>query len=416
MPNHGGIDGVKMHVMRILIALAGALLVTSGAFANETIKNVRFGVEGARTRIVIEVENSTEFRAFTLDDYTDRLVVDLPALQWAVSGLSEGQGIGHGLINNFHFENNSADSSRLVFELDHPALITAQFALEPATYGGNHRLVIDVESTDAASFASASGFHQTRAGGLDSLIAERVEAVYTPVERERRVVVIDAGHGGHDPGATGRGGTHEETVTLAAARELRRQLIATGRYDVFLTRDGDAYRTLQQRVQVAADVRADLFLSLHADSVPTNSNARGAAVYTLNDRAEGRARNMALQEEARSGQADVNNILVSLELRMKRNQSSAFAEVLLDNLRSAGPLLGNPHRQENFYVLLDSRVPAVLLEMGFLSNRSDEANLTSPAMRRRQMTAVSEAIDSYFLGRGDINEGQETYSDLRPAP
>ena len=403
-----------MQVQRILTALVAGMIASASAFADQSVNKVRFGVEGDRTRIVLELSEDADFRAFTLDGFSDRLVVDLPQSDWTVSGLGGGEGVGHGLVESFRFFNNSADSSRVVFELEHPAVITAQFALDPASQGGNHRLVIDVERADSATFASASGFQYAQ--GLDSLIAERAEAVYTPPARERRVIVLDAGHGGHDPGSSGQNGTHERTVTLSAARELRQQLMATGRYEVFLTRETDEYKTLQERVQVAADVRADLFLSIHADSVPTNRSARGAAVYTLNDRAESRARRLALDEAEHSNQADVNNILVSLELREKRNQSSAFAEVMLEHLGRSGPLLSNPHRQENFYVLLDSRVPAVLLEMGFLSNRDDEASLNSPSARRRQMRAVTASIDAYFAGRGDVDEVQEIHTTLRPAP
>lgn len=402
-------DGVDMQVQRFIWAVMAGLLVTAGAFADREVRDVRFGVEGDRTRIVIETSDPVDFRAFTLEGTSDRLVIDLPASSWAVRGLEAGEGLGYGLIDAFRFFNNSASSSRVVFELEDPAIIVSQFMLDPASAGGNYRLVIDLDPANPATFSSASGFDRTsgRSGSLDSLIAERVEAVYTPPARDRRVIVIDAGHGGHDPGASGRNGTRERDVTLEAARELRRQLENTGRYEVVLTRDTDVFLTLQQRVQVAADVRADLFLSIHADSVPTNPNAQGAAVYTLNDRAENRARTRALQGADRSRQADVNNILVSLELREKRNQSSAFADVLLEHLGDSGTLLTNPHRQENFYVLLDSRVPAVLLEMGFLSNSTDEANLTSVSARRRQMASVQQGIDTYFAGRGDDGEAEE---------
>jgi N-acetylmuramoyl-L-alanine amidase len=389
-----------MQMKRIMAAAAGILLLGGDGLADPEVRDVRFGVDGGRTRVVIETAEPADFRAFTLDGPSDRLVVDLPDMRWSVSGLDAGEGMGHGLVDAFRFFNNSAASSRLVFELEHPAVIVSQFALDPAQSGGNHRLVIDVERASADSFQTASGFSHTSASSLDLLIAERVEAVYVPPERERRVIVIDAGHGGRDPGSIGRSGTHESDVALEAARELRRQLEATGRYEVFLTRERDVYPSWSERVAVMADVRADLFISLHADTSP-NPGVNGAAVYTLNDTAENRARQRARQDADHTSQVDVNNILVELELREKRNQSSAFAEVLLEHLASNGPLLANPHRQANLFVLLDPRVPAVLVEMGFLTNPADEANLTSPAFRRRQMASVLSGIDAYFTRRGD---------------
>ena len=389
-----------MRIRTIMTAMLGAALLGSAGMADQEVRDVRFGVDGARTRVVIETAEAVDFRAFTLDGLSDRLVVDLPDMDWSVRGLEAGEGVGHGLVDGFRFFNNSSASSRVVFELEHPAVIVSQFALDPAEPGGNHRLVIDVERSTDDNFQTASGFSHASAGSLDSLIMERVEVVYVPPERERRVIVVDAGHGGHDPGTIGRSGTHESDVTLEAARELRRQLEATGRYEVLLTRDRDVYPSWEQRVGVMADSRADLFISLHADSSPS-ANTRGAAVYTLNDRAEDRARQRGRQNNARTELAEVNHILLELELREKRNQSSAFAEVLLEHLSGSGPLLSNPHRQANPFVLLDPRVPAVLVEMGFLSNRTDESNLTSASSRRRQMASIVSGIDDYFANRGD---------------
>jgi N-acetylmuramoyl-L-alanine amidase len=389
-----------MRVQQIMTVLAGILTLGGAGWADQEVRDIRFGVDGERTRVVIETAEPADFRAFTLDGLSDRLVVDLPDMRWSVTGLAAGEGVGHGLVDAFRFFNNSAASSRVVFELEHPAVIISQFALDPAHNGGNHRLVIDVERASDDAFQSASGFALGHASSLDSLIAERVEAVYVPPQRERRVVVVDPGHGGRDPGSIGTRGTHESDVALEAARELRRQLEATGRYEVLLTRDRDIYPSWEQRVGVMAEARADLFISLHADS-SSSSSVHGAAVYTLNDRAENRARQRARQDANHTAQVDVNNILVELELREKRNQSSAFAEVLLEHLGNAGPLLANPHRQANLFVLLDPRVPAVLVEMGFLTNRTDENNLNSASARRHQMAAIVAGIDDYFANRGD---------------
>jgi len=411
--NHGMCDGVVMQVQRLIWAILGCVLLSAGALADSQVRDVRFGVEDGRTRIVIETSDAADFRAFTLEGPTDRLVVDMPASDWAVRGLETGEGLGAGLVGNFRFFNNSTTSSRVVFELDDPAVIASQFVLDPPSAGGNYRLVIDLAPANPGSFAATSGF--VRTGGIESLIAERVEAVYTPPpSRARRVLVIDAGHGGRDPGSLSPGGTRESDVALEAARELRRQLEATGRYEVFMTRDRDVYPSWENRVGVMVEQRADLFLSIHADS-SSDRAVHGTAVYTLNDRAESRARQRANQGPGPTDQVDVNNILVELELREKRNQSTAFAEVLLEHLATAGPLLQNPHRQANLFVLLDSRVPAVLLEMGFMTNRNDEANLTSATARRRQMAAVLTGIDAYFAQRGDISPLQEDPARELPA-
>ena len=386
-----------------LAFLTVSMVATAAASADPAIRDIRFGVDGARTRIVIETAEPSDHRAFTLAEPTARLVIDLPRADWEIRELSTGEGRGHGLVDEFRFFNNASDRSRLVFELEDPAVIARHFWLEPAEPGGDHRLVVDIERSGVEDFIRTSGFPD--ADGMERLIAERAQANYVPPERVRRVIVVDAGHGGRDPGAIGVSGLHEADMTLAAARELRDRLEATGRYDVVLTRDSDHFLELQERVDVAAQHRADLFLSLHADAAG-NRNARGAAVFTLDDRAEGRARNMARNGSDSARGSQVNNILIDLELREKRNQSSAFAEVLVEHLSRNGNLRSNPHREENFYVLLDSRVPAVLLEMGFMTNAHDERELNSPSSRRRQMEAVVGAIDAYFDRRGDEADPQ----------
>jgi N-acetylmuramoyl-L-alanine amidase len=379
----------------LISLLVGGLAVSATADARDAseIRQVRFGGGESETRIVVELSADMEFRAFTVSDPSMRLVVDLPRAAWSVAGLETGEGLGYGLVGDFRFFDRSADASRMVFELDGPAVVTGQFGIPANADNPHHRIVIDLRRVETRIAEAESGFPE--ASGLSQLIAERVEALYVPPPRERRVIVLDAGHGGHDPGSLGAAGAEEADVNLAAARELRRQLEATGRYVVYMTRDSDTYPSWEERVGVMAEQRADLFLSIHADSSP-RAQTRGAAVYTLNDRAESRARVRARQDANHTNRVDVNNILVELELREKRNQSTAFAEVMLEHLAEAGPLLQNPHREANLFVLLDARVPAVLLEMGFMTNSADLANMRSATARARQMSAVLRAIDAYF--------------------
>jgi len=408
----------RQFFMGWVVALLSA--ATALAQAAPEVRAVRFGDNGETTRIVIETASAIEFNAFTLSDPSARLVMEMPRSVWSVAGLATGEGRGHGIVDTFRFFDSSGDMSRLVFELSGTATVVEQFTLPPDADVANHRLVVDVRRSEESEMQAASGFPEPT--GLSALITNRADASYAEPERERQVIVVDAGHGGRDPGTSGRTGSREATITLAAAQELRRQLEATGRYEVILTRNDDTYLTLEQRVRIASAARADLFISLHADAAGPSSTARGASVYTLSDHGAGRARTRALQstdwilENAPPRRAEVNNILVSLALREKRNQSAVFAEMLLPALETVGPIVANPHRQRGFYVLLDSQTPAVLVEMGFLTNSQDEANLGSASYRRRLMTQITETVDAYFARLDPSDSPPERHAELSPAP
>jgi len=222
----------------------------------------------------------------------------------------------------------------------------------------------------------------------------------------RRVVVLDPGHGGLDPGAIGINGTYEKTITLAVAREAKRQLEASGRYRVHLTRDRDEFLRLRERVQRARNFKAELFISIHADSIGS-SDTRGASVYTLSDTSsdaeaaalaarENRADIIAgvdLTQESR----EVANILIDLAQRETMNRSAGFAHVLVRELgREIRIIPVSPHRFAGFAVLKAPDVPAVLLELGYLSNRQDEALLKQGEHRRRVGQALQRAVDAFF--------------------
>jgi N-acetylmuramoyl-L-alanine amidase len=219
------------------------------------------------------------------------------------------------------------------------------------------------------------------------------------------VVVLDAGHGGRDRGSHGAGGAYEKTVNLALAQAIRDRLEGTGRYSVVMTRDDDRFVELEDRVRIAREAGADLFLSIHADS-NGQSSTRGASVYTLADYAERRSRTEILEQDPwilnidlSSHRDDVSEILIELVNRDTRNQSMSFAEILIPHLQLAGPLLRNTHRSAGLYVLLAPDVPAVLLEAGFITNPDDEARLTSRTDRNKLADAIVAGVEDYFAQR-----------------
>ena len=215
----------------------------------------------------------------------------------------------------------------------------------------------------------------------------------------KKIIVVDAGHGGHDPGALG-GKSHEKDVTLAAAKALKARLERTGRFKVVMTRDSDVYIPLEQRVKIARGASADLFISLHADS-GGDPKVRGATVYTLSDHGVDRTAKSVfsggfINVQLPGRDLSVKQILLDLTQRTTRNRSGAFAETLLEKVSTKTPLLRRSHRDAGYMVLLAPDVPAVLMEMGFITNPDDEASLNSREKREALMDGVGDAIEAYF--------------------
>jgi N-acetylmuramoyl-L-alanine amidase len=220
-----------------------------------------------------------------------------------------------------------------------------------------------------------------------------------------KVIVLDAGHGGKDPGALGVHGTQEKRVVIKVAHYLQGQLQAGGRYRVVLTRTGDTFIPLRERVARAEEVKADLFLSIHADSHP-DSSVRGASVYTLSEEASDReAEALAARENAcdlatlnLSRHTDrVAQTLVAMSQRGTVNDSRRFAETIVDTFGKNGVrLLRHSHREAGFAVLTSPDIPAALVELGFLSNRYDEKLLTVARHQAALGRALQASVDAYF--------------------
>ncbi len=223
----------------------------------------------------------------------------------------------------------------------------------------------------------------------------------------RPLVVIDAGHGGHDPGAIGANGAREKDVTLALAKSIRDELLAGGRVRVALTRDDDRFLVLGERAQIARSIKGDLFISVHADSAP-GTEASGATIYTLSEVASGRTAAALAARENRADiingvnlgaeSSDVSSILIDLAQRETMNASARFAD-LFKREGSAVPFKRDYHQMAGFAVLKAPDMPAILFEAGYISSASDVARLTSAEGRRAIASSLRRAVDVHFARR-----------------
>lgn len=392
------------HFSRFAIAslgLAALLSVPASPSATASAPVRLLGADVAvvrgKTQIALTVDRATETRSFLLTG-PDRFVIDVPA-SMAVGRLTAEPA---GVVRGVRHGRRPDGAMRVVFDLASAARLGARRVEGPNTT--TTRLVYELVSAPAAQVTEAPPL---RPAPVVFTPQPALTPATTPVtslppgRSSDRVIVIDAGHGGKDPGAHGAAGTREKDVVLAAALALRDQLEARGGYRVVLTRSNDVFIPLPDRVAIARRERSDLFISLHADS-HSDGRASGASVYTLSDRGGARARSLMDDQDWEVDLGDaprdarVQNILVDLTQRETTGRSADFAQNLITELGREAPLLRNTHRSAGFFVLLAPDVPAVLLELGFLTHSGDETRLSNAATRRRMMGAVADSIDVYF--------------------
>lgn len=367
------------------LALAGvAVAMAQGPAPAAGVQKVRFGGDRNETRIVIDLDRAASGKLLA-DGATDRrVVIGLPNV--TVAG--DLQGTGQGLVERWAID-EAAGGARLRLDLKTNAEVRRRFLLPPGDGALAYRYVIDLKSTDAPN-ARAPSLRPTTVSAPIKASAARL----------KKVIVIDAGHGGKDPGSSGAS-TAEKDVTLAAAKALKAKLEKSGRYTVVMTRQSDTFVPLEARVQIARRADADLFISLHADSGP-DAATRGASVYTLSEKGTERVARVLEKDDwlmkANLPGRDraVSQILLDLSQRATKNRSAAFAETLLQSVGEETVLLRRSHRDAGFIVLLAPDIPAVLLEMGFITNIDDEKLLRTSAGRGRLMDAVADSIESYF--------------------
>jgi N-acetylmuramoyl-L-alanine amidase len=391
------------------IGLAAALSAPSLAAA-ASLEAVRVGAHGDFTRLVLDTSRSLA-PAITRPAPTT-LLLELKAAPAA--GLRTRAG---GLVERVAVR-ATAGGSRLEVTLAEPARVKAAFALAPGD-GGWHRYVVDLEPDPAAAAPPApAAAPEPRAAPLRVEVPPRATAgprrrpITSAATPRRRppptapVVVIDPGHGGRDPGAVAPSGLEEKAVTLAVAQALAARLRAAGEVEVVLTREDDRGLALARRLAIAAAHEADLFVSLHADSLPAHPEIRGASVYTLSAKAsDPEAARKARKENAADARLavidtapdeTVRTILTSLMRTSTGRRSTTLAGRVASDLAAVTPLLNRPRRSADFVVLRSLHTPSVLVELGYLSNTADAAALADPDHREALAAALFRAVTAYL--------------------
>jgi len=401
----------------VFVPVTGEAKLKKGSGVPEA-SSARLGGDAQRTRFVADISSSVGYSVYVLPD-PFRVIIDLPEINFQ---LPPGQGgSGRGLVTGYRFGLFSPGRSRIVIDASAPILIEKSFVI-PATAAKPARLVVDIVKTDRETF-----FKQRRSQLKKQSGTPRLTAIPLPKPKPRssisrlnkktdrlvrktakKMIIIDPGHGGIDSGAISRKGVAEKTIVLSVARTLRKILLATGRYDVKMTRNDDTFIPLRKRVEFARKNGGDLFLSIHADTV-NHSSVRGATIYTLSEKASDVEAGALAQKENRSDiiagvdlaeeNDAVTDILIDLVLRETKNHSIYFAQTIVNSLGHITRISKTPHRFGGFAVLKAPDIPSVLIELGFLSNGKDVRLLSSKKWQRRVSRAIAASINKYFKSK-----------------
>ena len=407
--------------LAVLFLLSGYRLPVADAADLPVASAARVAGDETRTRFVADLSAPVGFTAYVLAD-PYRVVIDLPQVNFQLpheAGLA-----ARGLVAEFRFGPVADGRSRIVLDTKGPVLIEKSFMLEPEA-GQPARIVVDLVQTGEAEFAArlkadepvslaAIGGAEAEASASGNVAEPQPTAASTEdappkLTRTRpdgrRLVVIDPGHGGIDPGAIGLRKTREKDVVLAYGLALRKVLEATGNIDVVMTRSDDRFLTLKERVRIARDNEADLFIAVHADTV-RGPEARGATIYTLSETASDAEAEALAHKENRADiiagvdleteSEEVTDILIDLVQRESKTHALVFAKKAVAEMKPVTDFTGKPMRSAGFMVLKAPDVPSVLVELGYLSSRHDEQQLTSPAWREGVARAMAKAIEKYF--------------------
>lgn len=398
-----GMKGLVRQVLATAVIFCCAFSAADSAAASG-ITSMRIGQGVGSVRIVFDADRKFDYKVFLLNE-PKRLVID--TFDVKVSPEIEKYVDKNNLVTKTRLGSVGTDGIRIVFDLQKPAIVKKAFMLAPQSNFG-WRFVIDVSIASEREFSSKVGSkyalsnENSFAGSYSSSSSKSSSKAKTV--NKKKIIVLDPGHGGKDPGAIGYSGVYEKNITLAMAKELKVILEKEG-YKVHLTRSTDIFIPLRDRVKIARKYNADLFMSLHADSA-VNRSAKGLSVYTLSETASDKEAAALAERENKADvvaglnllehSKEVSDILINLAQRETMNRSSEFASFMVQEMRKSVKLRDNTHRFAGFAVLKAPDVPSVLLEMGYLSNRTEERLLKQKDYRRKLAVSTSKAVEKYF--------------------
>ena len=397
-------------VLMAALSIAVAIPVSAeGSAPVATATNVRVEGTQTETRFDLTLTEGVPAEVFTLAN-PYRVIIDLPDVAFKMD-TGAGKRV-QGLISEYRYGLFAEHKARIVIDTTGPVAIK-KAAMAVAAGGVVLNLVL--LPSDPVTFGGGTGASRRDSQiSASAKLPQVVEPSSGAKSRTKPIVVIDPGHGGIDPGAAGAGGVMEKNIVLAVAQQLKAALAHGNRFDVRLTRNSDVFVSLDRRLKISADVDADLFISLHADSIEETQvaeNIRGATIYTLSERAsDEQARIMAEKENASdliagleivdNGAKDqVKNILVDLLKRETSNFSADLSNVLVARLKKSITMSRDPQRSAAFKVLKQPHAPSVLVELGYVSNSRDQAQMTSQTWQSQVAGTIAAAIQAYFSKR-----------------
>ncbi len=437
---------VAMKYRVTMMCSLGVLLLGSLPALAVKVTTLTVSSQGDRTEVVIDFDAPFGDPALFSLDGPPRLILDVPELM-AKSGTVQP---GNGALKSFRFGQPSPGTGRIVLDLAGPAQVNETRTFDPDGSNGTYRLVLDIKAISQESFVAATRSGKRKLPGSLAVPQPKPEALLPKAEAAKTeplaskpdpdivtpppapppqtinvpevrpvvaekirgrlpIVVIDAGHGGQDPGAPSiLKGRHEKEAVLAVAKAIKAELDASGKVKAILTRATDIFIPLGGRAEIARAAGADLFMSIHADSI-SKPEIRGATVYTLSQTASDKEAEKLAEKENKAdiitginlgGESpDVTSILIDLTQRETMNYSAEFAQVAVREMSSKVYFRSNFHRYAGFVVLKAPDVPSVLIETGYMSNEEDSKFLFSPEGQKSIALGVRKAVERYFERR-----------------